>query len=66
MTDINVLLMDDQGNKYYMQTTTENIILPDSTTLQDFLDSLPKTHSGNSEPSSALGKNNDLYVKYEE
>ena len=66
MADINVLLMDDKGNKYYMQTTTENIILPDNTTLQDFLESLPKIHSGTSEPSSSLGKGSDIYVRYEE
>ena len=66
MADINVLLMDDQGNKYYIQTTTENIFLPDNTTLQNFLESLPRIHSGTTEPSPSLAKDGDLYIKIEE
>lgn len=40
--DINVRIEDDEGNKYYVQTATENVLLEDGSTLEQKLKEMPR------------------------
>lgn len=39
---VNVRIEDDEGNKYYVQTTAENVLLEDGTTLEQKLKEMPR------------------------
>lgn len=39
---VNVRIEDDEGNKYYVQTTAENVLLKDGSTLEQKLKEMPR------------------------
>ena len=39
---VNVRIEDDEGNKYYVQTTAENVLLKDGSTLEQKLEEIPR------------------------